>query len=253
MRKSSLVRESTAILLTLLFCALGFLAIWLAKNRLELKEEAVYIAFLVLPILIYLIVAGKVLEFKAFGTEAKFAAVANQPIEQLSETIEPSVEDTQVVAKEGIKELKKRVPLLDISKPIILTLVAGKEDYYNSWALSQYIEVLSQYQNFKGVVILDSHHKFQAYFPADAISRILKSVDANEFIKDINDGRIDKTRRYPGAVVHTLTKNSTNLDALQEMTLRNLDALVVMNEEGKPTGVVDRQQLMSKLLMTMAK
>jgi CBS domain-containing protein len=253
MRKSSFIKESTAILLTILFCALGFLAIWLAKHRLELKEEAVYIAFLVLPILIYLIIAGKVLEFKAFGAEAKFADVANQPVEQLSETIEPSVDDTQVVAKEGIKELKKRIPFLDISKPIILTLVLGKRDYYDHHALSQYIEVLSQYRTFKGVVILDSDHKFQVYFPSDAIIGILKSVDGNEIIQDINDGRIDKIRRYPGGVVHTLTKHSTNLEALQEMTTRNLDELVVMNEDGKPTGVVERQQLIGKLLMAMAK
>jgi len=252
MRKAALKREALAIALTALFCGFGFLAIWIAKSKLGITQEVVYIAFLLLPILIYLIVVGRVLEFKVFGTEAKFASVATQSIEPVSETIEPSVQDTQVVAKEGIKELQKRARHLDRSKPIILTLVLGKAAYYEHRALEQYVEVLSQYPSFRGVMIVNEEGKFQVCFPSGAVVRILKSPDGNEFVQDINQGQIDKLPRYPGALTKTLTKNSTNLEALQEMTTQNLDALIVVNEEGKLIGVVERNQLISKLLLAMA-
>lgn len=252
MNNSSFSREVRAILLTLVFCASGFLAIWVAKSRLEMKEEAVYIAFLLLPLLIYLIAAGRLLEFKAFGAEAKFADIAKQSVEVTLNTIEPSVLDTEIVAKEGVKELQKIKDTLDETKPITLTLVLGRHNYDRS-ALEKYIETLSQCPTFKGMVILNSSGTFSSYFPPRTISAILRSPDGDEFVQNIKEQRAERLQHYPGAVKRALTKKSTNLDALNEMTSLNLDALIVLNEEGKLSGVIERQQLISKLLLAMAK
>ena len=37
--------------------------------------------------------------------------------------------------------------------------------------------------------------------------------------------------RYPGVVTNTISTKTTNLDALKAMTEKNLDALVVIDEE----------------------
>lgn len=163
-------------LLTILFCASGFLAIWIAKKQVGMQQEIAFVAFLILPILIYVIVAGRLLEFKAFGAEAKFADVAKQSVEPGLGTIDPSVEETEIVAKEGVAELQKRKDFLDETKPIILTLVSGKKDYH-SWALEKYVEILSQCPTFKGSLILDSNGKFIVYYVVIYLTKV--SICAN--------------------------------------------------------------------------
>ncbi len=43
------------------------------------------------------------------------------------------------------------------------------------------------------------------------------------------------------------------MDALREMTTQNLNALIVIDEERKIKGVVEKDQLLSKILLGMAK
>ena len=99
MRKFVLSKKTESILITLSFCILGFLSIWIAKNSLGLEEETTYIAFLIFPILIYMVVSGRIVEFKAFGTEAKFSELAQKTIEPTLETIEASIREMEMLAK----------------------------------------------------------------------------------------------------------------------------------------------------------
>ncbi len=253
MRNFLFSREVKIYLQTIVFCALGFFAIWIAKNHISLKsEESVFIAFLILPIVIYMIVAGRLLEVKAFGAEAKFADIAKQSVEATSETIEPSMEDTNIVAKGGIREMQKMKASLDETKPILLTLVLGKH-HYDKQAMEKYVETFAQCYTFKGIVILNSDGRFAVYFPPKSITAILRSSDGDLFISDINEQKVDRLKRYPGCITQTLTKKSTNVEALNEMTIQNVDSLVVLNDENKLNGVVERQQLISKLLLAMVK
>jgi hypothetical protein len=239
-------------ILTLLFCSAGFFAIWIAKSRVGMQQEAVFVAFLLLPLIVYVIVAGRLVEFKAFGAEAKFVDLANQSVEPASGTIQPSVEDIEIVAKQGMPELQKRKALLDETKPIILTLSLGNPDYQFS-TLQKYVDVLAECPTFKGVVILNIDGTFAVYYPSRSLSTILRSTEGLMFVEKIKSSKVDELRRYPGSIKRTVTKQSSNLEALKEMTLQNADTLVVTNSDNKVSGVLERQQLISKLLLAMAK
>lgn len=248
-------RELKAILFSVLFLALGILVAWLARQYLRLEGDAIFITILIAPVLVYLIFSGRLTELRApGGLEAKFVGVAEQSVELTSETIEASVNDMEIVAKGGIRELQKQIRRLDESKPIILTLTLGKQGYYRRDALLQYIETLAQYHTFKFVVILDKENNFVAYIPSVKISQLLRlPALGDEFVWMVNEGNVQELQRYPGIITKTISTDSTNLNALKEMTQQNLEALVVTGNDQKLKGVVEREQIISKLLLGISR
>jgi CBS domain-containing protein len=254
MNRQSLYREAIAIFVSVFFLSLGVLAVWLSKEFLKLEGDAIFVSLLLVPIIVYMIFSGRLKELRAGGLEAKFVDIAGQSVELASETIEASVSDMEYVKKAGARELPRRMRDLDKSKPIILALTLGREGYYDRMVWLRYMEALSQFRSFKFVVILDQENRFVAYVPAWAILQILR-MDAlgDEFVRIINEGNIQKLRRYPGVVTRTISTKATNTDALREMTAQNLEALVVIDEDRKLKGVVEREQILSKLLLSMAR
>jgi CBS domain-containing protein len=254
MNRQSSRQDAIAILASIFFLALGFLAVWISKNVLNQESNALFVALLLLPIIVYVIFSGRLKELRAGGLEAKFADVAGQSVEVASETIEPSISDMEIVAKAGARELQKQIYYMDESKAIILMLVLGKEEYYNRRIWLSYLETLSQYRTFKFVVFLDKENRFVSYIPSWAMLRILRmEALGDEFVEIINRGDIQELRRYPSVVTRTISTKATNIDALREMITQNLEALLVVDEDRKLKGVVEREQILSRLLLAMAK
>lgn len=255
MNRQSVPKEAAAVLISILFLALGFLAIWLTSSVLKIEGDAVFVSLLLIPILVYVIFSGRLSEIRApGGLEAKFVDVAGRSVEPASEPIEASTEEMQVVAKEGLRELQRSLHNIDESKPITLTLTLGKEGYYDRWVLLEYIKALSQYRNFKFVIILDQENGFKAYLPSWMMRQILEMDSlGDDFVKAVNDGSVPHLRRYPGVVTRTITTEQTNIEAIQEMTDQNLEALVVIDQDRQLRGVVEREQVLSKLMLALAR
>ncbi len=248
-------RDIVAMLASIVFLALGVLAVWLSNELLDIEGEAVFVALLLLPVVVFMILSGRVRELRGpGGLEAKFVDVAGQSVELVSETIEASVDDMIIVAKGGASELERQAHDLDESKPIILTLNLGREGYYDRSVWSEYMDALSQFRTFRFVVVLDRENKFLAYIPSGVVGQILKTQGVgDDFVSAINDGRIPDLRRFLGVVTRTISVKSTNMDALREMTDQNLEALVVIDDDRNLVGVVEREQILSKLLLAMAR
>jgi hypothetical protein len=60
------------LVLTTVVLAVGLALIWLAKTVLELEGDAVFIALLIVPLLVYLTVTGKIKDISLFGVSAEF-------------------------------------------------------------------------------------------------------------------------------------------------------------------------------------
>jgi len=253
MNKRFASKEITAIVLSLFFMVVGFGLIWFSKVYLQIEGETLFIFLFLIPILAYAIFSGRLSEFKAGGIEAKFVDVAKQSVEIGSETIEPSVNDMRVVAKAGAKELQKMLHRLDESKPIVLTAILGKRGYYNREVWLHYLEALSQYQNFKFVVILNKDGQFIAYMASWAMRQLLRMEDLGDhFVQTINQGNDFELKQFPGVITSAISTRTTNLEALKELTTRNIEALVVIDDNKKLKGVVEREQILSKLFIGMA-
>jgi hypothetical protein len=155
--------EWFAILIAIGSLVLGFMVVWLARTVIESIDGSVLIALILLPLLVYLSVSGKLAEFKApGGIEAKFAQAAAESVSPASETV--AYDDPQVVAKEGVRSLiERKTKEIDESKPIVMTMSIGGQAQYSSPDVEQYMSVLSQFRNFKFVLFLDRDEKFVAY------------------------------------------------------------------------------------------
>jgi hypothetical protein len=123
-------QEKRAILLAFLFLAAGFVILWFAKAVLKIEGEAILIALLLTPLLVYLILSGKLEEFKGpGGLEAKFAKVAGETISTASEEVRLSVEEMQIVEKEGLMLLERKRQELNEAQPIVMIMELGKRSF----------------------------------------------------------------------------------------------------------------------------
>lgn len=254
MTSNSTNKEIKNIIISIIFLVLVIFVVLFLSKYIGTIGDTVIITILLLPILIYLIFSGRLSGLKAGDLEAKFVDITVQSIEIASETITPSVNDMVIVKKQGARELLKNIPELNKSKPIILTLILGTSTsyFYESWF--KYMEALSQFNTFKFVVFLDKDKKFIAFITSRAILQILRIESlGNEFINTLNDNKIQELKLFPGIVSTTISTMSTNIEALSEMTKQNLDALIVIDKNLKLEGVVEREQLLSKLILGMAK
>ena len=247
-------QELRSILISILFVGLGILALIVGKQHILLEGDLIFVFLLLIPLLTYAILSGRLNEFKAVGLEAKFVDIARQSIDVSSETITPSENDLQIVAKSGLQYLNKMVERIDSGKPILLSLTLGPGKRYQRLALIRYIEALSQFRNFKFVVILHQDKRVFAYIPVNPFLELLhRKALADEFIQAINQGEINALSQYPGITKKTVSTKKTNIEALREMMSLNFDELIVTDEEERLKGVVERDQIVSKLLLSMAK
>ena len=248
--------ESKAILAAILFLLLGFVVVWVVKAVLKIEGDIAYITLIFVPILIYAIYSGKLEEFKGpGGIEAKFAKAANESVSPASEELSPSVEEMQIVEKEGMSLLEKKKAQLNGVQPIIMIMELGKGDYYRRADVLAYLGLLSQFRNFKFVVFIDKiSREFVAYMPSWAVTGLLSKPQlGDEFVDVINQGNKGTLFRYPGVIGETIRMQSTNADALREMTRQNLEALVVIDENRKLKGVVEREQILSRMMLSLTK
>lgn len=254
MSRPSLVKEVTGILLSILFLALGFLALWLAKYKLSVAGDAVFVSLLLVPMIVYVIVTGRLGELKApGGLEAKFVNVAQEPAAEIaSERVEVVREEMEVVTKSGTDELARLERLLDGSKRIVLALPLGKTHYDRS-AAEQYIERFLRYRSFTFVVFLDKQDRLVAHIASWAMLRILKGDQGDRLIQIINEGNVLDLVDFPGVMTEAVSTSDSNIDALSKMMALNLDAIPVIDDSRKLKGVIEREQVLSKLMLAMAK
>ncbi len=233
---------------------LGFIVVWLARTVIESVDSSVLIALILLPLFVYLSASGKLAEFKApGGIEAKFAQAAEESVSPASETV--AYDDPQIIAKEGVRNLiERKAKEIDESKPIVMTMSIGGQAQYNPPDVEQYLSVLSQFRNFKFVLFLDRDENFVAYMPSWALKQLLQVPDlAWEFLDTVNQGQIAQVLRYPGVVKKTISTRSTNAEALREMLEQNIEALVVIDEQRKLRGVVEREQVLSRMMLSLVR
>lgn len=247
-------KEIAAIGLSVLFLMLGFLVLWLVKSVMEVEGDAVFISLLFIPLLVYVIISGKLEELKGpGGLEAKFAKAAGESVSIASEQIKGSVDEMQVIAKGSRRFLEIKQQEIDETKPIVMSLELGKSFYHREDVLG-YLDVFNQFRNFKFIVFVDDNQQFLAYMQSWTLKGLLSQIElGNEFISTINEGRLFELFRYPGLVRKVINTQSTNAEALREMMSQNLEALVVTDENNKLVGVVEREQILSRMMLSLVR
>jgi len=72
------------------------------------------------------------------------------------------------------------------------------------------------------------------------------------FLQAAEHGDKKEVLKSPATFEHNVPKSATNADALSAMTAHNLGAIAVLDEGHRLRGVVEREQLVSKLVLSLA-
>ena len=144
-------KERMAMIEAALFAVVGLALAWFAKAAAEIDGDAVLVALLVVPIVTYTIMSGRLSELKAGGLEAKFVSAIRQRVDDGLEVVPVSL-----IEKGTTANLQKWLASIDFTQPIILSLTMGASaDRYNRDAILHHISILSKFSSFKFVVIRD--------------------------------------------------------------------------------------------------
>ena len=254
-------QELISILMAISFPILGIAIVILGQKFIPdgNNKDLITIFLLLLPIITYAIFSGKLGGFKVAGVEAKFVEFAEDSIELKSENI--SLADRmQMLPAIDVKHISDSLARDKVSrtKPIVLTLKFG---YLYEWdKCLNYVRALSHYTNFKFIAFLNKEGTVNSYTPARAMLELLSDDDNRVFVdillKAIHTSDEDDLYKCPGIITRTITTRTTNLNALRAMVSQNLEALLVVRtgkKSGELAGVVEREQIISKLLLELAR
>ena len=242
MNRQWLIRQAAAFVVSILFLALGFSALWFLKSMLSMQQDAVLVAMVITPILIYLILTGRLREISAGGVKAILGEAAD---EQLSESnAQPITAEKvqEIMAAGGMPDLQNTVMEIDDSMLLVLTVTCRKTKPYNAAALLKYLKVLSKYPNFEFLVILRQDKKVIAYMSDSQAQKALET-EPQEFVQAINDGDDRQLQRY-GAMTVLAKQTEIYLNVLQKMTDHNMKAIVVADKNKVLQGVLEREQVL---------
>jgi hypothetical protein len=252
MDRKSLSIKVLAFLAAILFLTLGFFALWIAKTMLNMQQDAVLVAMLLVPILVYLIISGQLKELRLGGLSATFFTVAHTQLE-VRNTEPITVEMVQVIMNNGgMPQLQSELQRVDRSiRYTVLTAMLGKP--CERGELLKFLKALSQHRNFKFLVILDQDETVCAYLSNWRAIEILEMDDlAPGFIQALSQDRKQDLQRY-GVINTTIETTDTNIRALEQMTRQKMEAIIVRDKSGKLEGVIEQDQVLSQLILAMAR
>ena len=249
--------DGVTFAIAIFFLFLGIFVLWLLKTWLNMQQDVVLISLVLIPVFVYMIFSGRLQEIHGpGGLGATFMAVAKTSLD-INESNAERIEVGQVgiIEKGGMLGLQQVLQKVGNPMYLILTVTLGKVDHYKETALLNYLKALSQYRNFTFLVILEQDEEVYAYVAGWRATQILEmemGMGSHDFVGAINQGLKQDLSRYE-LVKMTVRATDTNIDVLKKMTDLKMDALIVTDEEGKLKGVVERELVLSKLMLAIAK
>jgi hypothetical protein len=247
-------KKTILILLTLLLLlALGIVMVLAMKMMVSMETGTVIIALLI-PLLAYLLLSGTVEELGFGGVKAKFTLTANTGV-TLSDVgnMKPKAHDFDEVGNRGAAAVEGMLNHYNFNDgtPIFLSFILGRNDYDRGEAAA-FIKHLAAYRSFKLIVFLGRLGCVEGFMSYWAAQKLLNDDEKGKiFIDYINANNVEGLDNCPGVVKELLTPQSTNAEALRLMNEKHLDALVVVESDHSLKGVVERDEVVSRMMQML--
>ncbi|SDA41894.1 hypothetical protein [Mesorhizobium qingshengii] len=226
-------------------------------KRFSFGDSTTLIALMIIPLLAYGIGSGKISELAGpGGWGAKFKQEAEKTIVPVGH-IKVSGD---LYGKGGLDDLRRIVGNLGLGQPIAVSLQLGRGDYYRADIIAKYISVLVHYDPNLLIIIADSGGAYIASARADVILSQLTDKDdyeqspvplfnAKPFIDAIHGTDPAPVRSLYGFSDQSIPETANNVAALQRMQELNTPRLVAVTSDRKPKGLVDRDPIVTQLLL----
>jgi CBS domain-containing protein len=241
--------RSYPMLTVTLLLALGLVLSWLFREAMAMTNDAIAMALLVVPPLLYLAMVGRLNNVKGLGFEVKLGQPVMDSSARPAQSV--SVTEARVIPKVDLESLEAAARGLSDTQPIVMTMLLGNRAYEPP-AVREHLKMLSMFRNFKLIVFLSTPARVVGFMPPAVAQELLNSTTFDSaFVDAVRSERRQDLVRL-GMIERTVTGRDTNADVLREMTARNMEALVVVNDDGTLRGVVERLQVLSTLILGLA-
>lgn len=249
-----LSQEWFAILVSAVVLGAAVALLFVMNRVLGSIDGPSFIAILLVPLIVYAMASGRLAEFTGpGGWGAKFRAAATSRVEASS--IIENADALQAVEKGGLRQLRDAVERLNPDLPNALTLRIGRPGYYVPEAIKQYLTTLMAVGPSIYVVFVDDGTgQFVGSANASQILAVLGTpTTTEEFMYELEYGGENAFDGSNFLVRQFLRPDDPNKTALQKFLDTNAEALVVVSSDGRePIGIVDRNRLMTKLMVNLA-
>lgn len=232
------------------FLILGLGVVWFARRVAGVQDGAVLASFVIVPALLYIVLRGDLAELRGpGGWAATFVRVAHTRVNAAGETLSVD-EDVQIIAKETMSGLSDRAGKLRENQPILMTMTLGRS--YGVPEVQGYLKTLSQFSRFCLIAYLDQSGAFIGCSSRSGLAGLVENDALGEaFLSAVRQGDVSRVFSFPGMLRKVVPPSATNAEALAAMTANNLEAIAVVGDDRKLRGVVEREQLVSKLVLSL--
>ena len=209
-------------------------------NQFRFKLEPLQVFIALIPLIIWLIVSGKLKEIRGpGGIGLSMRDEVKKPVSPELTEMALEVDPAIVKEKGGIDKLRNRIAQ---SPPTTLSFEVGKENYYGQWAIEEYIRELEKHPDFRVILFTDADGKFKGCMKVSDYKTLLQT---GNIVQKLESGQILKDHRV---IRNSVQITSTNKQALSEMDRVNVNMLPVVDHEGKFIGVVTQEEIVRKIL-----
>jgi hypothetical protein len=232
------------------FLLLGLGVVWFARKVAGVQDGAVLASFVIVPALLFVVLRGDLKELRGpGGWAATFVLEARTRVSPAGGQLDVD-EDVEIIGKESVGVLTERVKRTSPSGLVVMTMTIGRP--YNISDVQIYLKTLRQFPRFHLVAFLDSSRAFFGCMSPARLEGLMQIEElGRRFLDAVERGDRSALKEFPGWGEHKVLPSATNAEALQKMTDDYLFAIPVVDEGRQLKGVVEREQLISKLVVSL--
>ena len=242
------------------------LGVVLLLRRLGIMDSVAFVVLILLPVAFYGAASGYIQEIAAPGGWAlTFREVADDPVkgaDELVTTVElgENVEEISRVEKGGVGAIERYRQNLAPGDAIAVTLTLG-ETFYTQKAIAAYLRAFLALDPQLTVMFLDGEGDFAGSAPAQSVLAQLEyemqTGGDSPFLDavaeaDAETPELEALRQLVALTTESVTSETTNVAALKLMLEEGVDTLVAVDRQGRPSGIVQRDAIVTRLMVKLA-
>jgi hypothetical protein len=237
-------RELYGIVVSLVFLAAGVCAVWFVHSVLDVEGDAILVALLATPLVLYLILSGRVREFAAGSLSVKLTEVSREPVKETYVTADLVLEsdpyhpDTEKV---------------DPNRPQVATLTSG-DRRLERVDLLKWLRNMAATKPVPLLVVRSDRDQVLAFMSYRSAIDLLETDRGDQFLKLVSSGDLDAFDDgggFSAVRTETLRSDATNEEALATLEETGLDTLVVVDRKSRFQGILERNRVLSRMMLAL--
>jgi CBS-domain-containing membrane protein len=162
-----------------------------------------------------------------------------------------NVEELQIIQKEGTNALTARLANIEPDQPVLMCLKVGRA--YSAGDIESYLDILSQFPRFRLVALLKTGDEFVGCISPTELRALVRNEERSfRFEQAVRTGNAVDIKHFPGVATQFIRLEAMNVEPLSVMVANNLNAIAVVDQNRTLRGVVERELLVSKLVLSLA-